>query len=43
LVLAEVLTKEFGLQAVMFGTACIVAVAGFWTWRISRRFLQDAI
>jgi predicted MFS family arabinose efflux permease len=43
LVLAEVLTKQFGLQAVMFGTACIVAVAGFWTWRISRRVLQDAI
>jgi predicted MFS family arabinose efflux permease len=43
LVMAEVLTKQFGLQAVMFGTACIVAVAGIWTWRISRRVLQDVI
>ncbi len=37
LVLAEVATKEYGLQAVMTGTACFVAISGFWTWRVSRR------
>lgn len=43
LVLAEVFTKKYGLPSVLVGLSSVVVITGVWTWRNSRKVLQDAI
>lgn len=43
LAIAGPLTDAFGLRSVLWGMSVIVGVAGVWTWKRTRRVLQNAI
>jgi predicted MFS family arabinose efflux permease len=43
LAIAGPLTDAVGLRTVLIGMSAVVAVAGIWAWRNTRKVLQDVI
>jgi predicted MFS family arabinose efflux permease len=43
LVITGLLTDYLGLRTVLMGMSIVVAVVGVWTWKNTRRVLEDAI